>query len=702
MDADGAMQKKRSEKYRKRLSLLLLHEVKLARDQHGLKHQDYGRYRNYLSKRLRRLYKTLGMHHGKGKKFVARPINARSIRNDVRGLLVPLMSAERCWAAAMDMKHRQEQEGEEDLGEDGSGALGSGAHGNRGQNKRKNSKKKKNSSAVAQTKEDKARESRLRVRAARKKFVLRKLKRAAQFASNLHRVTARRCGIVSGLEAEAYSSWIQGTLAMEKEGKEADWGHALELLTKARAVYDNLSKMSQEKTTTAGMYAEYRDGLEPHIRFCQYKLGGNRGESLESPQAIAESDSGLQAKLAKVLAQARNEAAEGVRELMWHGRSLTVEGQAVRICLHSAKDVEEKIEACAPKTLAGAPEQEEMMNMYDALFVHLNDAKEQIKQQRAAAAKADGTNADVLSMLELAVSENVCRHKIKRTKIMIETLKARVDAYISQVSMGHTAGGSGDDKIERDRAARPDDLVRLYENMQQSIEDLGELAEGSQIMEDAGVLQDCVAMRVCVQAHRCFYIGMSYLLSEKFAEAYVLVNRASEYVEEAEGRVDALVDTSKKLELRDELTNLLLSGVSMQQCLIKVRAHANVIDTDAQLRGDIDLMSLEGSLAADECLPESALSPKRFSNYRSALVFKGSDMSKLPRLADLPPSLISLQGRAITLDTAINDIPEPAVAGEQAVEDADAMNEEDDVDEEDSDAKTPTGGFMSSLFGWSN
>ena len=68
-----------SERYRRRLRLLVVAEVKAARDQHGLKHHDYGRYRSYLTKRLRRLYKTLGLTHGKGKKYVARPIELKEL-----------------------------------------------------------------------------------------------------------------------------------------------------------------------------------------------------------------------------------------------------------------------------------------------------------------------------------------------------------------------------------------------------------------------------------------------------------------------------------------------------------------------------------------------------------------------------------------------------------------------------------------------
>lgn len=680
----------RRQKYTKRLPLAVMLEVKESRDRHGLKHHDYARYRVYLGKRLRRLYAATGMTHGRGKRFVQRPINARSIRNDPRALLVPLLRAERCWAAAMETKARQEAEAPTAT----AGRLDS----------------EKNAERVA---------------AARRSFVARKLKRASSFAQCLQRIAARRCGSVSALEAEAYSAWLQGTLEMEHEraGAETDgsrWVRALEMLTRARSVYDHLSRRADgppRVAAAAAASAEYRDALEPSIRYCQYKLGedggggGGAGAGLEALQAIAAADASLQAKLAKVLAQARDEAAEeSVREINWHGVILPVESQAVRVCLHGAREIEARLDAKADDgggndggAGSGSVEQ---MELYDALFVHLNDARGLIRQQRAALAEGD-TAERVLAQLDDAIAENSSRRMIQRTEAMIGALKSRVDARTAQSSMG----GPREDRAEpsvKDRGARPDDLVRLYENQQQSIEALGELAEASTVLEDAGVLQECVAMRLCVQAHRCYYVALSYAVSEKTTEAFVLAGRAADYVEEAEGRVDGIADTQMRERLRASLAAL-LSDISTQRCIYKVRAYARVLETESQLRAQVDRMSLGhddnstrgaermvGDIPLASATAASALSSS-LSVFRSALVLKGSDPAQLPKLADVPPSLVSLPGRAITLDTAINDIPSPRADEEDEEEDED--DEEDEKEAQDEAAASGTG-FISSLFGW--
>ncbi len=93
--------------------------------------------RQYCSRKLRRLYKAHDFTHGRGK-FVSRTLEAAQIaepgcapclrpwlaakalgqcanppslrRGVCRQLMIPLMSAERCWAQAMELKTQQEEQ----------------------------------------------------------------------------------------------------------------------------------------------------------------------------------------------------------------------------------------------------------------------------------------------------------------------------------------------------------------------------------------------------------------------------------------------------------------------------------------------------------------------------------------------------------------------------------------------------------------
>ncbi|CAN0188771.1 unnamed protein product [Discosporangium mesarthrocarpum] len=85
---------------------LKLHEViKECQNQNGLRHGDYQRYRQYCTRRLKRVRssKDVRFMFGKGKNFVGKELTAE-LTVTPRHLEIPLMMAERAWAFAMQKK----------------------------------------------------------------------------------------------------------------------------------------------------------------------------------------------------------------------------------------------------------------------------------------------------------------------------------------------------------------------------------------------------------------------------------------------------------------------------------------------------------------------------------------------------------------------------------------------------------------------
>ena len=71
------------------VTLEIFNVVKSSHAQHGLRHGDYTRYRQYCSRRLRRIRKTLGMQHGKGR-FVRRALEPHMVLQLSDPSLIPL------------------------------------------------------------------------------------------------------------------------------------------------------------------------------------------------------------------------------------------------------------------------------------------------------------------------------------------------------------------------------------------------------------------------------------------------------------------------------------------------------------------------------------------------------------------------------------------------------------------------------------
>eukprot|EP00218_Dolichomastix_sp_CCMP3274_P013143 CAMPEP_0170144186 /NCGR_PEP_ID=MMETSP0033_2-20121228/13339_1 /TAXON_ID=195969 /ORGANISM="Dolichomastix tenuilepis, Strain CCMP3274" /LENGTH=603 /DNA_ID=CAMNT_0010380671 /DNA_START=14 /DNA_END=1825 /DNA_ORIENTATION=+ len=251
----------------------LLQMLKTAQEQHGLRHDDYGRYRQYCARRLRRLHKALKFTHGKDR-YQARVVEARMC-TDSRWLEMLLINAERAWAAAMEAKGEDEQTRE------------------------------------------------------RRQIAQRKLRRAAKVAAELARIAGEVGEPRAALEAEAYSSWMGGVALMENELKGA-WDGALALLDRARRVWEQLSRVGD--LDHAAMCRSRLQQLEPLIRYCRYKRGG--GSSADNDEPMQEAEQELSAKMEAVLAEerARFRGSEGV-SLEWRGTALVVRNEQTRLML---------------------------------------------------------------------------------------------------------------------------------------------------------------------------------------------------------------------------------------------------------------------------------------------------------------------------------------------------------------------------------
>uniref|UniRef100_A0A183JST6 Signal recognition particle subunit SRP68 n=1 Tax=Schistosoma curassoni TaxID=6186 RepID=A0A183JST6_9TREM len=82
---------------------LVLSLVKSAQQQHGLRHGDYQRYHQYISRKLRRMRKSLHFQQGNRSKVVPKKLTP-DIVTDPRFIILAIFEIERSWAYAMQLK----------------------------------------------------------------------------------------------------------------------------------------------------------------------------------------------------------------------------------------------------------------------------------------------------------------------------------------------------------------------------------------------------------------------------------------------------------------------------------------------------------------------------------------------------------------------------------------------------------------------
>ena len=477
------------------VALEIFDEIKSSHAQHGLRHGDYVRYRQYCSRRLHRVRKAVGIQHGKGR-YVKKQLEPRMVK-DSRFLLVPLYCAERAWAYAMALKR-----------------------------------------------EDVVAEPRLRYR------LLHRLNKAAKWATSLAKLCAVRGDKRTALEAEAYAGFIVGNLHLERER----WAQALSNFRRAKTICTELCRVSM--SDQVHLYNQVVEEVNPSIRFCSYNLRrsgegeggeGEGGDEDGDVEGMLDGGTGsdiLRSKLEAVLQESRARQAQDLTEVEVLGERVPIKSDKVRIALLDSQQKMVDIQnAAAPP---GSPPPDGLMEKYDELFVAFNDALEGVRADLRANAKEQtarsGAAEAALLKLQASLTWQKLHHTVCRTLLLVESFKRSL------------AGESSPPKGSAAAAKRvaPDDIVRLYDAC---ISSLGEMAQLEGYREDETLMSQVAARLAGCKACRCFFLAESYGSATRYLEAQALYGRSEALLADAEPMLEEAGYTPDSAE-RVALTKL--------------------------------------------------------------------------------------------------------------------------------------------------
>lgn len=195
-------------------SLKILSTVQVHRNLNGLRHNDHLRYRQYCSRRLRRLYVMMRFKHGKNRfKQATFPENF----DDPKWIFIPLVQTERAWAFAVQLKAD-------------------------------------NAAAAA-------------FNARWRHHSERKLSNACKYAEHLESVCKAHCDQRTQLEAEAYASYMAGVWLVERE----NWAEAKVKLARCKKLCEHFI-LAADQAEAAALRAHLQE-LGPMLRECRYNLG---------------------------------------------------------------------------------------------------------------------------------------------------------------------------------------------------------------------------------------------------------------------------------------------------------------------------------------------------------------------------------------------------------------------------------------------
>jgi len=437
---------------------LKVHEViSELQQEHGLRpDNDYAAYRQYITRRLRRLRKAAGFKYGKGRGFIAREVTGEDVAESPELLMVPLLESERAWSYAMQIKQELE------LAKQGHGQLTS--------------------------------------------HLLGRLRRAAAHGATFEALCGA-CGAdaQTTLEAGAYASWMAGSLHLEQEA----WGPAIENFSKALAICTELSTVGGIEQQD--LFSARAEAIGQSVRYCKYNLSSGASDKDLSAKMGSLDLAGLESVVAE--AKRSGEAAAGAAAfkdtVTWRGRVVGVRTEELRALLAKAQALDREA-ASGGGEAAGASE-----SLTTKVIGAYGDALQLVGRQLAGldgsakGPRADAERAD-LELLRGFLGYTRALRTFARHRKLCGDLKRKWRKH-ERTGGGEPAVMAAEGGAGAGGGARAEDIVHVLGALKQMLEEAIKLPG----MEDADELCDELGARLlAVRAQRCFFLAEAHALGQ--------------------------------------------------------------------------------------------------------------------------------------------------------------------------------------------
>lgn len=470
----------------------------------------------------------------------------------------------------------------------------------------------------------------------RKKFhMINRLRKARKYAEQLEMVCAstEKVDARTKLETQAYSCWLGGTLFFET-GK---WAEAQTLLTKARTIYESLGQAVGEEE--GALFRQKMEEITPSLRYCSYNIGdASRADLI----ALRGKGGGGQGDLESLISQTREQQATTLQDVEWKGRKMAVKHEKVRLFLLSHQESEQE--------LAKTEGAEAKIEIYESLLLDCKDGlqalRDELLEDPEFRNRQQTGEGKVSTQHFLYTYLQFIRHNItlSRNSVLLSTMREQLD--------------SGERPVEGKKVVKAQDLVRMYENIIQS---LGEIPCLAGLEDDENLAADIEAEVVFYRAFRSYYIALAFIVSQKWSEAMAVFQRSMQYLAQARN------NTNLKKNMMSELPKL-EQAIESKQFV----AHANsILDTE---------LATDKMAKMDIKTTKSVPLVERLDQY-----YEDTDMLKgKPNLVNFPPEFSPIPCKPLFFDIALNHVEFPSL--------------DDKLETESS--KAGAGGLSGWIWGW--
>ncbi|XP_017293257.1 signal recognition particle subunit SRP68 [Kryptolebias marmoratus] len=444
----------------------------------------------------------------------------------------------------------------------------------------------------------------------RKRFhLLARLRKAAKHSEKLEKLCeSPHVDAKTKLEAQAYMAYLTGMVDFELQ----EWKLAMEAFNKCKTIYEKLASAFTEDL--AVLYRQRVDEISPNIRYCAYNIGDQNAINDLMQMRLTGGGGGMMAeKLEALITQARTKQAATMSEVEWRGRTVPVKIDKARVFLLGLADNEAAI--------AQAANEETKEHLYETLLAECRDTiqavREELKneaKQRERSSDNDSGKVSNLQYLHSYLTYIKLCTLVKRNESMAHTLQAKLKETEAD---------------ENKRGPRPQDLIRLYDIILQSLAELSTL----QGLEDDHTFQKEVSLKTLVyRAYRCFFIAQSYVLVKKWSEALVLYERVLKYAKEVQSKAKNLNNSLKDLPDVQEL----IAEVNAEKYSLQAAA---ILDTDEP-----------PEVSSQQLVKDNTPLCDHLDTFRLDTTLVG----KHPNLVQFPPDFQPIPCKPLFFDLALN------------------------------------------------
>jgi len=444
----------------------------------------------------------------------------------------------------------------------------------------------------------------------RKKYhMINRLRKAKKYAEQLDTLCAdsSKVDARTKLETKAYHCWLTGTLYFET----CKWSEAQNMLSQAKTIYDSLSQAVGEEE--GNLFRQKMEEITPSLRYCAYNIGDTSAK--EDLLSMRGGTGGME--LDTLISQTREQQAATLQDVEWRGRKMAVKQEKVRIFLLSYQE--------SGQELVRARDTDAKLAVYEDLLLQCKDAlqalREDLVEDPEFRTRQQQSSGKVGSQHFLYTYIQYIRHSItlSRNAVLLESMRNQLEGR--------------EKPAEGRKLVKPQDVVRMYENIIQSLSEVTSLAG---LEEDESLKQANQIKITFYRAFKTFYMAKAFIFAQKWPEAMAIFQKTKEYI----SKVQEEKGVEKELAVQlSELGNL----VEENQFV----AHANSILETESITDKVAEIDLKNKVPLME----------RLDQY-----FEDPDVGKgKTSLARFPPEFEPIPCKPLFFDLAINHLEMPSL-----------------------------------------